>query len=185
MTEKKRNRIMVLSLMIFLLVAFILTLFITSQGNTAAGNMYWNKKYTKELSASIISESDSQLEKTEKIRTFFSQNFQYNFVDESNISDFQSPDIEEFVNNGYGLCYDFATSFAGVCRSNNIKCLVVSGTHNGIKHIWNMVNIDDEWWFVDVAQDSYNYHMGDKELGIIRIKDNMTVPNGYEIEKFM
>lgn len=48
----------------------------------------------------------------------------------------------------------FATVYAAMCRRANLECRVVSGTREGESWSWNMIQIDGEWYHLDLV-DSY------------------------------
>ena len=48
-----------------------------------------------------------------------------------------------------GVCYDTASLFAAMCRSQNIPCIIEKGYYKGIYHAWNKVYINNKWYKVD------------------------------------
>ena len=51
-----------------------------------------------------------------------------------------------------GICYDIASLFAAMCRSQDIPCVIKKGYINDAYHAWNEVYIDGEWYSIDVKQ---------------------------------
>lgn len=47
----------------------------------------------------------------------------------------------------------FALAYSALCREAGIDCVIVTGTMNKDPHWWNIVNIDGEYYHVDVSSD--------------------------------
>ncbi len=65
---------------------------------------------------------------------------------------------EQYINtqNVYGalvkndaVCSGFAKSFKLIADSIGIENQIIIGAYRGVPHIWNMVNIDGEWYYID------------------------------------
>lgn len=54
-----------------------------------------------------------------------------------------------------GMCHGYSSTFQLFMDMLDIECITVFGTpgSNGVKHSWNMVRLDGEWYCVDVAWD--------------------------------
>lgn len=50
-----------------------------------------------------------------------------------------------------GVCASYARTFQYIMISSGIECIYVTGELNGVSHAWNMVNLDDNWYNVDVT----------------------------------
>lgn len=77
----------------------------------------------------------------------------------------------DFVNNGYefsekyanaqnvygalvenkAVCTGFAKSFKLIADSIGIENQIVIGTYKGVPHIWNVVKVDDKWYYIDAT----------------------------------
>ncbi len=55
--------------------------------------------------------------------------------------------------NGYAVCEGYARAFKLLCRYAGIKCILVTGDSRGVGHMWNMVELDSQWYHVDVTWD--------------------------------
>lgn len=55
--------------------------------------------------------------------------------------------------NGKALCEGYAKAFAYLCQSIGVPCICVVGSGNGENHMWNMVQVEDKWYHVDVTWD--------------------------------
>ena len=49
-----------------------------------------------------------------------------------------------------GICYDFASLFAAMCRSQNIPCALTKGYAGNSYHAWNKVNVGGKWYAIDL-----------------------------------
>lgn len=70
----------------------------------------------------------------------------------------QSPDTE----NPYGLlishqaiCMGYTTTFQLFMDMLGVESVIVRGSSDGEEHAWNMVNLDGEWYHVDVTWDDF------------------------------
>ena len=54
---------------------------------------------------------------------------------------------------GSAICEGYSRAFKYICNSFGIGCELVSGTGDNTEHMWNMVQIDDRWYHVDVTWD--------------------------------
>ncbi len=55
--------------------------------------------------------------------------------------------------NGHAVCEGYARAFKLLCRYAGIKCILVTGDSRGVGHMWNMVELDSQWYHVDVTWD--------------------------------
>lgn len=52
-----------------------------------------------------------------------------------------------------GICYDFASLFAAMCRHEGIPCKIVKGyVNNTTYHAWNQIYVNGEWRKVDLTR---------------------------------
>lgn len=61
---------------------------------------------------------------------------------------------------GKALCEGYSKAFMYLCQSVGIQCICVAGTGNGEPHMWNMLQLDGEWYNMDVTWDDgerYDY----------------------------
>ena len=54
---------------------------------------------------------------------------------------------------GEALCEGYSKAFMYLSQAIGIPCICVSGYGNGTGHMWNMVQIDGDWYHVDVTWD--------------------------------
>jgi tRNA U34 5-carboxymethylaminomethyl modifying GTPase MnmE/TrmE len=54
-----------------------------------------------------------------------------------------------------GVCYDIASLFAAMCKTQKIPCYIVKGDYNGTAHAWNNVYINNTWYKIDPSQKTF------------------------------
>lgn len=54
---------------------------------------------------------------------------------------------------GRAVCEGYARAFKLICKFAGIECILVTGDSKGVGHMWNMVNLDGQWYHVDVTWD--------------------------------
>lgn len=106
-----------------------------------------------EMSAALCEGKNTDDEKVAAIYSFISKNFSYDHELAAKIS---SKTVSNYIPNpgrtleaGSGICYDLASLFAAMCRSQGIACAVVKGYHDGVYHAWNTVTVDGTDYLVD------------------------------------
>lgn len=69
------------------------------------------------------------------------------------------PSPDETLQNGTGICFDYATLAAAMLRSQGIPCKIITGyvSPDNIYHAWNMVYIDGSWVsaYIDVQAQTW------------------------------
>ena len=61
------------------------------------------------------------------------------------------PDTAATLNNNKGICYDLASLFAAMCRSQDIPCTLTKGYAGSSYHAWNKVNVSGNWYQIDMT----------------------------------
>lgn len=82
--------------------------------------------------------------------------------------------------NKQGVCEAYSETFAYLCISFGIDCLIVTGLGNSEEHAWNIVCIDNEWYGMDLTWDDYGngnygydyYGMSYSEMRKLHIEDS-------------
>ncbi|MBK5201560.1 MAG: hypothetical protein JJE21_08530 [Spirochaetaceae bacterium] len=59
--------------------------------------------------------------------------------------------------NKRGVCASYARAFQYIMNSLGIPCIVVTGELKGIPHAWNMVEIENLWYHIDVTNGNSGY----------------------------
>lgn len=128
----------------------------------SAMHQYWLKEgltvmWTDEiddLSAEICSDAENDKEKVQAIYNWITTNIRYDYEAEMV---YQNVDISRTVQTKKGICFDYATLFAALCRSQGIPCFILDGysrDNSSYKHTWNRVYYDNRYWNLDVTYDA-------------------------------
>ena len=61
------------------------------------------------------------------------------------------PDTAATLIGTTGMCYDFSSLFAAMCRSEGIPCALTKGYAGSSYHAWNKVNLNGSWYQIDLT----------------------------------
>ncbi|NCB41951.1 MAG: transglutaminase domain-containing protein [Clostridia bacterium] len=104
----------------------------------------------------LIKDKSTDLEKVKAIYNYVVANVQYDYEKVNSITPEYLPDIDQTLRLKKGICYDFASTLAGMLRSVGIPTKLVKGYTANINayHAWNEIYIDGVWVVVDASYDS-------------------------------
>lgn len=98
---------------------------------------------------------ETDADKVVAIHNFVAETFHYDFRFASKVRSgaitVYIPDTNLLLETKTGVCCDFASVFAALCRSQEIPCAVATGYRNGGYHAWNMVYLEGEWLPMDLT----------------------------------
>lgn len=57
---------------------------------------------------------------------------------------------------GKALCEGYSKAFMYLCQRAGIQCICIAGYGNSESHMWNMLQLDGEWYHMDVTWDDNN-----------------------------
>lgn len=90
-------------------------------------------------------------------------NFIINRMDYAYESDGVTPQDDVWAHNivgcakyGLGVCESYSDTFMFLCKNYGVNTIIVTGTAGDENHAWNMVEINDIWYGVDVTWDETN-----------------------------
>lgn len=106
-----------------------------------------------------LKEEDTDYKKVRTIYRRLIQKVDYNLESEDNQNI-----ISVFINKET-VCQGYASAMQYLMERLGIPCIIVTGTAKGGPHAWNLVQIDGEWYYVDVTWGNSKYH-DDKENDI-------------------
>lgn len=122
-------------------------------------NINWNYsmsaiKKAEELTKGLTTDS----QKINAIYTYMVSSITYDYDKLSKLSYDYLPNIDIIVSSGKGLCYDFASTFAAMLRSQGIPTKLLKGYSVNVSgyHAWNEVYNSEtgKWMTVDSTYDS-------------------------------
>lgn len=118
-----------------------------------------------ELNLSDTSLTDEQ--KICKIYTWIVNNISYDYDNLNDDSNFTKYTAYGALHDSKAVCQGFAVLFYRMCMDNGIDCRIVTGTANGGPHAWNIVNVNEKYYYLDatwdckvLADDSYSGKAG-------------------------
>lgn len=117
----------------------------------------WDESMKAIVKAKELTEGlKSDEEKINAIYEYIVNNVKYDYKKIGNLSSDYLPQIDETFTTNKGICYDFASVFAGMLRSNNIPAKLVKGYTKNVEgyHAWNEVYLNGKWIVVDTSYDS-------------------------------
>ena len=89
----------------------------------------------------------SDIEALIRIYEFIVENFDYDVHKAETIVHFYTPDPDDTIERGMGICFDFASLFSAMLRANNIPAqLVIGEVSDGLAHAWNNVYLENSGW---------------------------------------
>lgn len=151
----------------------------TGTGNGAA--ILWDNEFETFVS-SLSEDSENDMEKVTIYREWIIENISYDH--DCSTLFFQTFDANTFLQRRSGVCFDYASLFAAMCRSQDIPCYVLDGTFRTDKtfrHAWNRVYADGQWWSVDTTRDHTARTEGSEEMGFVPLGTDPYVEDKYFI----
>lgn len=105
---------------------------------------------------------DSDDEKVSILYEYIITSYSYSYSKAESVSSGYIPDLEQFITERSGICYDFASLFAAVLRSNGIPTKLLMGYRSAINnyHAWNEVLLSGEWVIIDTTVDAQRRSTG-------------------------
>ena len=108
------------------------------------------------LKASELSEGlDNNKDKMEAIYQYIFSSISYDYKKTLTLDKPYIPEIEDIDTTKKGICYDYASLFAAMLRTQGIPAKLVKGYSDNIDgyHAWNEVYIDGNWVSMDICYD--------------------------------
>ena len=143
----------------------------------------------------IIDSDMSDEEKVKAIYDHFIFKYEHNTVlepaafDKKDSNPLQSTALSALplLIDGYGVCDNFAAAFYVLATRAGFECNIVDGNYvnqDGTKfsHVWNQIQIEDEWFWVDVDAEGMVYRDQnlDKPLYYLYLKKDKEWKNTHE-----
>ncbi|HEY5587048.1 MAG TPA: stalk domain-containing protein [Ruminiclostridium sp.] len=108
----------------------------------------------KDIISKVIKEDMTDYEKELAIHDYLVLNYKYdydNYLKDTIPS--QSYTSYGLLINGTGVCQAYAETTKLLLNAVGIECEMVTGTANGGDHAWNIVELDNEYYMLDVTWD--------------------------------
>ena len=119
--------------------------------------VYWeDKDKVIELAQNLTKDKKTDREKIESVYKYIVNNIKYDYNKIKGLTSDYVPEIDKTLVYKSGICYDYASLFAGMLRSQGIPSKLVKGYKNDLKeyHAWNEVFLDGNWIIIDTTYDA-------------------------------
>lgn len=122
---------------------------------TSVKMIKWDNSMEAIKRAKSLTNGLNDQQKVDKIHGYIVNNITY----DTSITKLPSgyvPNINNIYNIKSGICYDFASIFAGMLRSVGVPTKLIKGQATNIEgyHAWNEVYINGSWKIVDTSYDA-------------------------------
>ena len=139
-------------------------------------NLYnaWNE--IKEYKNDVLSQMNNLMTDVEKELVIFNYIVTHTIYEKES---FQNQSLYSVVREK-SVCAGISKMFKYLCDEADIKCICIKGTHNesGIGHLWNLVQLEKENYFVDCTNSLMKF-----ENGTIFINYEVFNTNREQLEK--
>ena len=113
--------------------------------------------YTKKTKAVALSEevcegATSDLGAVERIYNYTIDAISYDYDKAKNVQPGYLPDIDETLQTGKGICFDYASVMAAMLRAQKIPCKLVIGYAGSAYHAWISVYTKETGWVDDIIE---------------------------------
>jgi hypothetical protein len=112
-------------------------------------------EFIRQLADYIDKNSTNDFDRVKKAHDWIALNIQYDINTANSNYDSQSPGI--VVSRGSAVCAGYARLFKALCDAMSINCVYIRGYAYGPyddKHAWNKVQINGDWYLIDVTWDN-------------------------------
>ena len=106
----------------------------------------------QEKTHEITNDKLNDYEKELAIHNFITDNYRYGPANTEDVP-LRAHSVVGFISDKEGICEAYANMFYLMCKMANLDVSFITGTANGISHMWNIINIDGENYHVDVTSD--------------------------------
>ncbi|WP_438433869.1 transglutaminase-like domain-containing protein [Gorillibacterium sp. sgz500922] len=120
-------------------------------------NVRWQPNgQASKLAAELTQGAKTEEAKAKAIYSYIIKKIKYDNALAASVGTEYLPNPEQTLNTGKGICYDYASLYAAMLRSQGIPAKLVMGTSAYVKqyHAWNEVYLNGEWVTVDTTVDA-------------------------------
>lgn len=142
----------------------------------------------------IIKDSMTDYEKEEAINDYLCKNAEYDKAALENAEKNNFEKVDEEFNDSFtaygilinkkGVCASYSAAFQLLAQEAGVKSIVITGNLNGtMPHAWNRVNIDGEWYTLDVTNNDNEFfsnglfNLSDRVSRDILVEDDLYIMN--------
>ncbi len=141
-----------------------------------------------EITDEIITGDMTDYEKELAIHDYIVANYQYDVdaVTNTDANVVRTHSITGMLLDGKGVCEAYSNTFMLLCRMSGLNCTLASGVLDGSKHQWNIIELNGEYYNVDLTSDDpvpdkagrvrYNcFNLNDEELAKTHTLDDTNI----------
>lgn len=104
------------------------------------------------LTGRVTSGDETQLEIVEDVYDYAVKEIDFDYDMVASVSSGYVPDLEEVIDSGKGICFDYASLMTAMLRISNIPTKLVIGYRGNDYHAWISVYISDIGWVDNVIE---------------------------------
>ena len=99
-------------------------------------------------SASICNGYKKSIDKISAIFKYITTNISYDYEKAKTVQSGYLPNVDEILKTRKGICFDYASIMAAMCRAQGIPTKLITGyvSPNGVYHAWNEVYTQEKGW---------------------------------------
>lgn len=112
-------------------------------------NQYVNfssKSEACKLAASLVKEDMTDIDILKTFYTYVTSHISYDYDKADSVEAGYLPDVDDTLNTGTGICFDYAALTTAMLRSQDIPCKLQIGYSGDVKHAWIDVYIRGGGW---------------------------------------
>ena len=124
------------------------------------------------LDGTVVTPGMSDYEKAKALHDYAAELIEYDYAQlrADSVVDYLSgygypANLNRALLDGKGVCAAYAGTYTALCNLFGLRCVDTVGTAGGDSHAWNVVEVDGQWYQVDVTWDdkgssvSYKYFL--------------------------
>ncbi len=112
---------------------------------------YADAPETVKKAASLTKKVKDPLKKVEKVYNYVVKNFTYDKQKAKTVQSGYVPELDKVLKNKKGICFDYASTMAGMLRSQGVPCKLVIGYAGEAYHAWISVYVEGKGWVEGVV----------------------------------
>ncbi len=108
---------------------------------------YDNSDMVIDISFDKVKDDDNDLKRVYDLYRYVLKALDYDNEKAKNVADIYTlPDIEDSIERGKGICFDYASLLAALCRIQHIPARVIVGYTDIEYHAWCEIYLENEGW---------------------------------------
>ena len=105
-----------------------------------------SKSEACKLAASLVKEDMTDIDILKTFYTYVTSHISYDYDKADSVEAGYLPDVDDTLNTGKGICFDYAALTTAMLRSQDIPCKLQIGYSGDVKHAWIDVYIRGRGW---------------------------------------